>query len=88
MVCEQVSQVHQVPARHVGVLTLELVRDRVAGLTDDLEQALRGTLPYSLGIEPSSPVSDQRSELLGRLEDVRDPQVVGTTQIGTASRRM
>lgn len=76
------------PPPNVRVLALELVGDGVRGLTDDLEQPLGGPLTYRVPVERLTSLRYQRSQLRSGLEGVSDPQVVGTAQIGTASRRM
>jgi len=79
------TKVHHVAPRHLRVTHLEVVRDRVRGFTDDLEQSLRSPLTCPVAVKRPATTRHKFGDLSGGFEYVRDSQIVGSAQIGTAS---
>lgn len=88
MMCEQDPQRRDVAPVDLRESGLELVGQRSARLTDDLQQAFRGADAQGLSDEGRTPVRNDARKLIGRIENVGDPLAVRSTHKGSASLRM
>ena len=82
---QQMTKVLHVAPGHIRVTRFEVVRDRVRRFADDLDQSLRSPLPSPVGVKQLTTARHKFGDLSSGFEYVRDSQIVGSTQIGTAS---
>src|SRR6266404_5251472 len=77
-----------VPPGHRRMAPCGLLGEARGGLTDDLEESFGGTAEDRVRVEGRSTSIDDAGQLVGCVEEISQPLVVGATHKGMASARM